>query len=1320
MIESGDIVSWAGRSGHYSVVGTHEGVATVKKIGEMVNKPSYNANVSELTVVQKYRSSYRYPLTSSILRKAILAGAITPEQAKSESIIEAAENIAYEHKDDEEVGSSDMTFILKEFLDEIGVETYWENNRLSIKKTTKMEINFNSFTLDQFESFVKSKGGEDIDVTISEGNNIKDKAKTLSSLPKNKFDKSVFSIGDIGKEINIYKGNENIYADFVVYDQDNDPFTISLFSKENHEGLKEITEEIVEKFARGGGVKSKKIDYNKLAESNVWGLEADDIRKIEEETEYDSPGHWKFNKVNNGKEYEAVYDGLYMHVFGSLEDLMARQNEIAYYEYDEAASDENEQETFVDSNGNEREYTTAAKGRKVKNSEKSINEILQTLKKRYASSENTSGEFIIGERISGKYTESEVKQGVRAFLEWDNEGLEDVDVLKDLYLEKVGDNWVVREAVQAAKGRSLSAINKDRRYFNKNEEHERRYAEKTGRSTRSYNKNIFDFLAENGKNVTANTKMPGTEFFVSNTIKSIEDGKEVRYDLSLSYNKDFNSVVIKETDYKIPTSPYTRSLYLPLEGASTLYSMLDKLMHHHVYGKANNGATVTSVWNITYFDKDGEVIDQTQIDEKNEELAWELFAKFGHTKEPGMYIEWEEENDPDEIAQAKNFKKGGFVGKGELVWGKLSKSKRGEFLQQNFTPEITPRSQELMTGRDFKFLPKKVKTVLESKYANVEEYSNGGGVGSGNYPTYVYEAIESWRDEVPESWYFIQPKDVLNMAEKGELYAFNLDDGGEYEVGTSRTTDELQELIDSGSVAFFVEDGKPEGVESFTINSIYKMFKKGGPVNNTTTMRTEIGTVDVYSLLAFPLEEDVVVYYAEKSDKKGKSSIFWIVNKEDADMLARVGYTITKVNVAKGNRPYSLTTGEIGTKMAAKGRSLAAVNKDRKYFNKSEDHEVRYAEKTGRDTKSYNKSPKHLVIKNVDNEMFVETEKDGEVTYTSDLKKATTFTIGDEDSEADAHSTLALLNETYEDGFSLIEVAADGAKISKQEENDYYHILDVEQRLVDGEVEINGKALSPEEAKEYLFKHMSKIIKLGRKGWNPFDTIYIIEGDTDETDNPEAAEKDAKSLKAADGAEIDEMVNDWKAVKKALGTKAEGYPRNMKVLDIESNTVHKPILIDYDQETVMMESEEFGRAGNSLDKVMFFFDDEATAPKKEKPSVLSPSELMRQKTQTKTTPIQIPATTQQSSFSKPLKTNIPYQPGKYNEALKKVWQEAKGTGVVIKSDEFMEKIEEAIMLELSELVYKEMLQEAVDYLLENQIVLKSKPFMKNIQVVLQD
>jgi hypothetical protein len=78
------------------------------------------------------------------------------------------------------------------------------------------------------------------------------------------------------------------------------------------------------------------------------------------------------------------------------------------------------------------------------------------------------------------------------------------------------------------------------------------------------------------------------------------------------------------------------------------------------------------------------------------------------------------------VLNLSKYARGGFVSKGELVWRKLSDSKKMEFLYENFTPQITPRSQETLVGKDFQFLPKDVKIKLEAKYANVEEYAKGG------------------------------------------------------------------------------------------------------------------------------------------------------------------------------------------------------------------------------------------------------------------------------------------------------------------------------------------------------------------------------------------------------------------------------------------------------------------------------------------------------------------------------------------------------------------------------------------------------------------
>lgn len=83
---------------------------------------------------------------------------------------------------------------------------------------------------------------------------------------------------------------------------------------------------------------------------------------------------------------------------------------------------------------------------------------------------------------------------------------------------------------------------------------------------------------------------------------------------------------------------------------------------------------------------------------------------------------------PNRLEQGGMMAKGGYVSKGEMVWKKLTDSQKMDFLYKNFTPEITPRSQEKLVGKSWNFLPKNVKIKFESKYANVEDYATGGKV----------------------------------------------------------------------------------------------------------------------------------------------------------------------------------------------------------------------------------------------------------------------------------------------------------------------------------------------------------------------------------------------------------------------------------------------------------------------------------------------------------------------------------------------------------------------------------------------------------------
>jgi hypothetical protein len=79
------------------------------------------------------------PLAFDILHRSLRNRYITIEEATDESVIDAAREVAEFHADDEEIGSSDMTFIIKEFLDSIGKETGFENGRLTVSKNTLTE-----------------------------------------------------------------------------------------------------------------------------------------------------------------------------------------------------------------------------------------------------------------------------------------------------------------------------------------------------------------------------------------------------------------------------------------------------------------------------------------------------------------------------------------------------------------------------------------------------------------------------------------------------------------------------------------------------------------------------------------------------------------------------------------------------------------------------------------------------------------------------------------------------------------------------------------------------------------------------------------------------------------------------------------------------------------------------------------------------------------------------------------------------------------------------------------------------------------------------
>lgn len=106
-------------------------------------KPTLNEGFSsmDLPIVPSEEDVY------NLIPKAIRWGFITKEEfeADKDRFISAAAETAEEWKDAEEIGSSDMTYMMKEFLSDAGIKTDFVNNRLTrIDNPVNPKINENT------------------------------------------------------------------------------------------------------------------------------------------------------------------------------------------------------------------------------------------------------------------------------------------------------------------------------------------------------------------------------------------------------------------------------------------------------------------------------------------------------------------------------------------------------------------------------------------------------------------------------------------------------------------------------------------------------------------------------------------------------------------------------------------------------------------------------------------------------------------------------------------------------------------------------------------------------------------------------------------------------------------------------------------------------------------------------------------------------------------------------------------------------------------------------------------------------------------------
>ena len=118
-----------------------------------------------------------------------------------------------------------------------------------------LNLDFRNFTLDELINNLP----QDVDFMWINKANTKDYVRRYSAEFK-KYSNKKFTITDSGK-MELSKGSENMYLDIMVfessYEAPETEYIISIYTKDNQKGLKEFTNNLVQKFAGGGGVGEK-------------------------------------------------------------------------------------------------------------------------------------------------------------------------------------------------------------------------------------------------------------------------------------------------------------------------------------------------------------------------------------------------------------------------------------------------------------------------------------------------------------------------------------------------------------------------------------------------------------------------------------------------------------------------------------------------------------------------------------------------------------------------------------------------------------------------------------------------------------------------------------------------------------------------------------------------------------------------------------------------------------------------------------------------------------------------------------------------------
>jgi hypothetical protein len=151
-----------------------------------------------------------------------------------------------------DLGSDKIPASAKKYVEENNLSKFAMGGNIS-------SFNWKNFTLKELNEALPS------DVEISSISTPMTKDLRFSSPEfKKMYSTKNFTISEHG-ETEISKGSENIYLEIKCYDaqfrNSEEEYEVKIYSKENHKGLKEVANSVIEKMKHGGSTKSHDLDY---------------------------------------------------------------------------------------------------------------------------------------------------------------------------------------------------------------------------------------------------------------------------------------------------------------------------------------------------------------------------------------------------------------------------------------------------------------------------------------------------------------------------------------------------------------------------------------------------------------------------------------------------------------------------------------------------------------------------------------------------------------------------------------------------------------------------------------------------------------------------------------------------------------------------------------------------------------------------------------------------------------------------------------------------------------------------------------------------